>query len=209
MMRATFRAFLGAVLLILPLFFSPSTLSADLGSTNVKRLGKTVVQWKDDTVQIVVSWRHAQQHLDARWILLDFSFFATSGKPVTINREDIELILPDGRSLNLPSQSRVAKGIPDIRRMLQEADVNRDPVSGYFVGPGRQQQLRLFTIPGEGVVFDEVSGDHQILTQGDLFFESRTGHWVKGIYTLQIKNRDLNVKLPIPLGIEGELERVK
>lgn len=190
-------------------FLLSGALAADLGSPNVKRLGKTIVQWKDDTAQVVVSWRHAQQHLDKPWILLDFAFMAMGSKNVTIHREDVTLILPDGRSLNLPSQSRLAKGIPDIRRMVQEANVNRDPLSGYFVGPERQQPLRFFTIPGEDIVLDEVTGSHFYLTQGDLYFESTTGTWYKGIYTLQIKNKDVNVKLPIPLGIEGELEQVK
>jgi hypothetical protein len=208
-MKSTSRAVSLGILLALCLLFFPFALPADLGSPNVKRLGKTVLQWKDGRVQVVVSWRHAQQHLDARWILLDFSFFATGGNPVTINREDIELVLPDGRSLNLPSQSRVAKGLPDIRRMLQQAAVNRDPTDGYFVGPTRRQGLRFFTIPAEGIVLDEASGSHDILTQGDLFFESPKGKWEKGIYTLLIKNKDINVKLPLPLGIEGELERVK
>ena len=203
-MKRISRAVLGAALLI-----GSRSLSADLGSPNVKRLGRTIVQWKDDRVQVVVSWRHAQDHLDARWILLDFSFFATRGNPVTINREDIELFLPDGRRLNLPSQSRMAKGIPDIRRMLQQAAVNRDPASGYFVGPTRRQDLQFFTIPGEGVVFNEITANHDRLTQGDLFFESPGETWPKGIYTLRIKNRDIDVKLPLPLGIEGELERVK
>ena len=86
---------------------------------------------------------------------------------------------------------------------------NREPTSGYFVGATRFQPLRFFTIPGEDIVLDEVTGSHYLLTQGDLYFEQSEGHWYKGIYTLQIKNKDLNVKLPIPLGIEGELEQVK
>jgi len=208
-MNATRRSLVGAVLPLLSLSVSLVAGAADPASPNVKRLGKTVIQWKDDRVQVVVSWRHAQQHLDARWILLDFSFFATGGNPVTIHREDIELVLPDGKSLNLPSQKRVATGIPDIRRMLQQASANRDPVDGYFVGPNRRQDLQFFTIPGEGIVFNEVTGNHERLTQGDIFFESPTEKWAKGIYTLQIKNKEIDVKLPLPLGIEGELERVK
>lgn len=207
-MKSTSRPFLRTVPLVLCLLLTRA-LAADLGSPNVKRLGRTLVQWKDDTVQVVVSWRHAQQHLDQAWILLDFSFFATGGNPATIHREDIELILPDGRSLNLPSQNKLAKGLPDIRRVVMQANVNRDPVSGYFVGPTRPQSLRFFTIPGDDIVLDEVTGTHYILTQGDLYFESLTGSWYKGIYTLRIKNKSINVKLPIPLGIEGELEQVK
>lgn len=205
--RKTSRPFLRTAPLVLGLLLT-GVIAADFGSPNVKRLGQTLMQWKDDTVQVVVSWRHAQQHLDQAWILLDFSFFAAGGNPVTIHREDIELMLPDGRSLNLPSQNKLAKGLPDIRRVVMQANVNRDPISGYFVGATRPQSLRFFSIPGDDIVLDEVTGTHSILTQGDLYFESPTGSWYKGIYTLKIKNKDINVKLPIPLGIAGDLEPV-
>lgn len=37
---------------------------------------------------------------------------------------------------------------------------------------------------------------------GDLFFENPKGTWEKGAYTLEIKNKEIDVKIPIALGPE-------
>ena len=47
------------------------------------------------------------------------------------------------------------------------------------------------------------------LAYGDIYFESPKAKWEPGIYTLVIKNRDVNVRLPLTLGVEGPLERVR
>ena len=179
------------------------------GGPNVKRLGKTVMRWSDDAIQLVIGFRHANTHLDKKWILLDTYLSATGNKPVEIWREDVSLVTPDGTRLNLPSQARMAKGIPDLRRMLQEARVSRDPLGGYFPSAVREVRLGFFAIPGEDIVFDKVGVDHLALAWGDLFFESPGARWDPGIYTLVIESRDLHVRLPLTLGVEGALERVK
>lgn len=37
--------------------------------------------------------------------------------------------------------------------------------------------------------------------RGDLFFENPKGKWESGTYTLEIKNKGINVKIPISLGV--------
>ncbi len=184
------------------------TSTDPLSGPNVKRLGKTVVAWKDGLIHLVVGFRHANAHLDRKWILLDTGHTAET-KPLEIWREDISLVMPDGTRLGLPSQKRMAQGIPDLRRMLNEANVQTDPIDGYFPSATRLERLGFFTIPGENIVFDKVNVNHQTLAMGDLFFESPKDKWEPGIYTLWIENKELHVRLPIPLGIEGPLERVR
>lgn len=184
--------------------------SADLdGGPNVARLGKTVMRWRDETLQVVVGYRHAQAHLDRKWILLDTYLTARSGKPVEIWREDVSLLTPDGVRLPLPTQRRMAEGIPDLRRMLNEAKVQRDPLGGYFPGAVREERLGFFAIPGEDIVFDKVTFNSQTLAWGDIYFESPKATWDPGIYTLVIESRDVHVRLPLTLGVEGPLERVR
>lgn len=179
------------------------------GGPNVARLGKTVMRWRDDTIQVVVGYRHAHAHLDRKWILLDTYLSARSNKPIEVWREDVSLRTPDGTRLSLPTQRRMAEGIPDLRRMLNEAKVQRDPLSGYFPGAVREERLGFFAIPGEEIVFDKVTFNSQTLAWGDLYFESPKEKWEPGIYTLVIESRDAHVRLPLTLGVDGPLERVR
>jgi hypothetical protein len=187
---------------------APGAADVD-GGPNVKRLGRTVMRWKDETLQVVIGYRHAQAHLDKKWILLDTYLSATGNRPVEVWREDVSLRAPDGTRLPLPTQRRMAEGIPDLRRMLNEAKVQRDPLGGYFPFAVREERLGFFSIPGEDIVFDRVTVNTQTLARGDVYFESPTGTWAPGIYTLVIESRDVHMRLPLALGIEGPLERVK
>ncbi len=160
-------------------------------------------------MQVVVGYRHAQAHLDQKWILLDIGLTVWSGKPVEVFREDVWLVMPDGKRLPMPSQRRMAEGIPDLRRMLNEAKVQRDPLNGYFPGAVREERLGFFAVPGEEIVFDKVAVNSRTLASGDVYFESPNATWEPGIYTLVIENRDVHVRLPLTLGIDVPLERVR
>jgi hypothetical protein len=179
------------------------------GGPSVKRLGRTVMRWKDETLQVVVGYRHAHTHLDKKWILLDTYLIAMGNRPVEVWREDVSLLTPDGTRLSLPTQRRMAAGIPDLRRMLHEASVQRDPLGGYFPNAVREERLGFFAIPGEDIVFDRVTVNTQTVAWGDMYFESPRARWEPGIYTLVIESRDVHVRLPLTLGIDGPLERVK
>ena len=196
-------------LIALSLVAASGASAADLDSANVKKLGRTVVRFKDDTLQIVVGYKHAQLHLDSPWILLQTCLSASGGQPVEIFREDVSLVLPDGTRVPLPSQKKMAQGLPDLRRMLNQARVVHDPLGGYFPGRTREERLGFFAVPGEQIVFDRVTVNHDTLAWGDLFFESPKGRFEPGIYTLIMENKLAHVRLPLALGIEGDLERVK
>ena len=186
-----------------------ATRAADLNSANVKKLGRTVTRFRDDTLQVVVGYKHAQSHLDSRWILLETCLSSSGYQPVEIFREDVSLILPDGTRVPLPSQKKMARGLPDLRRMLNQARVIRDPLGGYFPGCTREERLGFFAVPGEQIVFDRVTVSHNTLAWGDLFFETPKERFETGIYTLVVENKLAHVRLPLALGIEGDLERVK
>lgn len=189
--------------------FGVARLHADLEAPNVKKMGRTVSRYKDDVLQVVVGYKHAHYHLDSRWILLETCISATGGQPVEIYREDVALLGPDGTRMPMPSQKKMAQGIPDLSRMLNQARVVRDPLDGYFPGRIREERLGFFCVPGEGIVFNQVTVDHETLAWGHLFFESPKGRFEPGIYTLVMENKAVHVRLPLALGIEGTLERVK
>lgn len=165
----------------------------------VRRLGKSVVQYQDSRVKAVLSWRYANQTFDKEpWLLLELAF-AAEGKPVNLAREDVSLLTPDGERLPLPSQKKMAEGLKDVRWVLQKASVAREPVTGYFSRPTLEQRLPFFAIPGEDIVLDEIGGGTNLLTRGDLFFQSPTGAWRPGHYTLVLKNKWMDVELPFTL----------
>ena len=165
----------------------------------VTRLGKTVVQYQDETVRAVLSWRYASQSFEKEpWLLLELAF-AAEGKPVDLHREDVYLLTPGAESLPLPGQKRLSEGFRDVRWVLQKASVSRDPIAGYFSRVTLEQRLPFFTIPGEHIVQDAIGGGPNLLTIGDLFFEAPAGGWKPGLYTLILKNKTMSAQLPFHL----------
>jgi len=187
----------------------PLVLGADVEKPPVKKLGKTVAQYKDDVVKLVVGYKYAQSNLKKKWIFFDVYVSAEGNAPIEIDREDVAFYMPDGKRLNLPSQKRMADGIPDLQFILKEASIMADPLGGYFIGRTQQDRLPFFTVPGRNVVQDRFAVNNNILVYGKIYWEAPGDRWEPGIYTLAIKNKDVNIKLPLALGIEGELERTK
>lgn len=176
-----------------------SAVAAPAESPIVKRLGKTVVSFQDPTVKAVLSWRYANQTFEKEaWILLELAF-VSEGKPLTLNREDVSLLMPSGERLGLPGQKKFVEGIGDPRWVLQKATVARDPIADYFPHARLEQRLPFFAIPGEQLVQDEIAAGPTYLIRGDLFFGAPTGVWNPGRYTLVLKNKKMNVELPFTL----------
>ncbi len=164
----------------------------------VKRLGKTVVQYKDSNVRAVLSWRYANQTFEKEpWLLLELAF-AAEGGAVDLNREDVSLSTPGGERLPLPGQRRLSEGL-DVRWVEQKASASRDPINGYFPNQRLEQRIPFFTYPGGPVVQDEIGGGSSMLSRGDLFFEAPAGGWTSGRYTLVLKNKEMDVELPFRL----------
>ena len=200
--RVTLVATLAAGLLL-------SGLSSAVDSPNVKRLGATIAQFKDDAFQLAVSWKYPQLHPEERWTFFETWMMPIGKTPVSINREDVSLFLPDGTRLPLPSQNRLNKDFPDMRRAVTIGNVVRDPMEGYFTTRNGLIRIGFQEIPGTFVTFDERGIATNWAATGDLFFENPKGKWDKGIYTLTVKNKEVDANVPMPIGITGDLERVK
>ncbi len=190
------------------LLVAAAAFGADEKAT-VKRLGKTIAEFKDDAIQVAVSWKYPQLHPDEAWTFFETWVMPISGRPVEIAREDISVFLPDGTRLNLPSQKKLGEGLPDIQRVLAVGNVSRDPMEGYFGTRHRILRLGFHEVPGTYLTYDLRILRFSEAARGDLFFQNPKGKWEKGIYTLSIQNKEMNVKIPMPIGIEGELERIK
>ena len=190
-------------------FAAAGALAAAEPASPVKRLGKTVVQHKDERVKAVLSWRFANQTFEKEpWILLELAFSA-EGSTGDLDREDVSLLTPGGERIPLPGQKRLAEGLKDVRWFVQRSSVARDPLTGYFSRPTYQQRLPFFAIPGEQVVLDEIGGGPSMLTIGDLFFESPAGAWKPGKYVLVLKNKTMDVELPFSFPADEPAKETK
>jgi hypothetical protein len=175
----------------------PVLLAAGSGP-EVRRLGRTVTQFRDGDVRAVISTKYAANHLNRAWTVLEICVAAETGKPVVIGREDVSLLARDGTVIPLPTQKAMSLGLPDVRNVLQTARIMTDPIVGYFPFSDHERELKFFTIPGERIVLDEEVVSMTRLARGWLFFPSPAGKW-DGLYELVIKNRDLNVRIPFRL----------
>jgi hypothetical protein len=196
---------LGVVFLIAGSAFAGDALE----SKYVTRLGERVLQYKDDVLQLVVGYRYAANSLDQKWILLDTYLTPVWNRPLAFQREDFSLVTPDGTRLNLPTQKRFAEGVSDVQRIERLAAIQSDPLEGYFPFRRTSEQIRFFVGPDGGIVRPELIVSTLQMAYGPLYFASPKEKWEPGIYTLAVKNKDVDLKLPLPLGVEGPLERVK
>lgn len=185
--------------LIASVALAGGAVAAPADAPVLTRLGKTVVRHQDKNVKAVLSWKYANQTFEKEaWLLLELAF-AAEGKPVNLNREDVSLLTPSGERLALPSQRRFAEGVENPRWLVQKAVVARDPVADYFTRQQVEQRLPFFAIPGEQLVQNEIGAGSTFLTRGDIFFESPSGTWKPGRYTLVLKNKWMDVELPFSL----------
>jgi hypothetical protein len=164
----------------------------------LRRLGKTVVQYEDADAKVVVGYRYANAHPGSPWLYLEVGM-STNGKPVEVAREDVSLVTPSGERIPLPGQRRVNEGFQDVRRVFMAANIANDPIEGYFPSAERRERLGFFTVPGEGIVFQNVTLNHRTLTLGPLLFESPRGAFANGAYVLEIQNKWMRAKVPFEI----------
>ncbi|HEV8267295.1 MAG TPA: hypothetical protein VGR00_03645 [Thermoanaerobaculia bacterium] len=188
--------------ILLPAFAAILALSADVRADEdrptLRRLGKTVVQYEDADAKVVVGFRYANAHPGSPWLYLEVGMTA-SGKPVEVAREDISLVTPSGERIPLPAQKRVIEDFPDARRVFMAANIANDPIEGYFPSTERRERLGFFSVPGEAIVFQNVTLNHRTLTLGPLLFQSRRGAFANGSYVLEIQNKWMRARVPFEI----------
>lgn len=180
-------------------------LAAEDRAPEVTRKGRTVVMYRDGTVETVLGYRWMNAHPEATWVPFQFAVSAASNEhPVDIAREDVSLVTPSGERIPLPTQKQFLEGVKDPRPTVLQLRINRDPIAGYFPGRLQHESLAFFTMPGEGIVFDHVTVTRSVLATGLLWFPLPGG--VKpGRYRLEIRSKWAHVDVPFdvpapPLG---------
>ena len=181
------------------LVLAGSHLSAqkEFSSATNKKLGQAAVQFKDKAAHVVAAYYYSQRNHDSRWIVIQSALSTT--KESIIHREDIVLRTPQGRDIPLATQTRVGEEVVKVEQLLQNANVQSHNVTAYFPQQDRFEDMQMFRLPFGPVVHNEFIVDRDRVAVGSLFFESPTGAWEKGTYTLVVKHKNGTAELPIIL----------
>ncbi len=190
-------------LVLLALAASALPLLAADRAPEVTRKGRTVVSYKDATVEAVLSYRWTNANPKATWVPFPFAVSAATGQAVEIAREDVSLVTPKGARIPLPTEKQYLEA-PDPRAIIQALKISRDPIAGYFPGRTQTERLRFFTLPSDGISYDRVTVTQNLLAIGLLWFPLPEGV-APGRYRLEIRSKWANADIPFdvpapPLG---------
>jgi hypothetical protein len=162
-----------------------------------KRLGRAAVEYKDPEIHVVAAYYYSQRNHDSRWLLIQSAMSTT--RDLIIDRENITLVTPSGdRVITLASQERFAADVRRVRPVVQSAWIDRHDVLAYFNQRDWAEDMRLFALNSGPVLTNFVTDKDRVAT-GDLFFESPTGLWAPGTYSLIIEREGARAVLPIEL----------
>ncbi len=163
---------------------------------HTRERGRAAVEYDDDEIHVVAAYYYSQRQHDSPWLLIEAAVSAE--RVMDIHRDEIRLVMPDGRELPLATQRRFARDIRQTRLLLQNASVTRHGIGGYFKRD-QGSLMRFFALPFQGIVHDFFVVDTWQMALGDLFFVSPTGVWDPGTYSLVIEHEDVRAALPIRL----------
>lgn len=174
-----------------------SVRAQDEAFPNTKEVGRAATEFNDGAIQAVAAYYFSQRNHDTAWLLIEVAL--TTESSMVLGREDFTLLTPDGTDVPLATQRRFREDINRTRLVLQNASTQRHGVEDYFNTRRRREPLRFFALPFEGTVSTEAVVDRNRMTWGDLFFESPTGLWDAGTYSLLIQGDQASASLPINL----------
>lgn len=159
--------------------------------------GRAAVEYKSPDIHVVAAYYYSQRNHDSRWLLIEAA--VSAARLGTIQRDGIALRRPDGREIPLATQARFAQDVPRVRPVVQSAASTRHGLTAYFNQRERTESMRFFALPFQGIVHNDFVVDVHRVAVGDLFFESPTGLWEEGTYSLIVRHEEGQAELPIEL----------
>lgn len=195
-MSRTFRHLrLLSVVLVLTLASTAQAQNEDF--PNTKELGRAATEYRDDAIQLVAAYYYSQRNHDSTWLLIEAAL--TTEERMTIHRDALRLITPDGIEVALATQERFGQDIERVRQLVQNARLSRHGTWAYFNRLNQREEIRFFSLPGGRLVADDFVVDRFRFALGDLYFASPTGLWEDGIYTLVLEHDGGRAAVPIVL----------
>ena len=164
---------------------------------NTEDRGRAAIEYMDSQLQVVAAYYYSQRHHNSRWLLIETAI--TSADVMTIERDNIHLVHPDGREIPLASQRSFAQDHQRTRLLVQAATTTRHGIGTYIVRQ-RARRFQFFVSPFDGIADKLFDTDQHRVAWGDLFFSSPTGRWDSGTYSLVVTGGEgRQAVLPIDL----------
>ena len=177
------------------------TLCASLLGTTVfaqariTQQGRATVQYSSPAVKAVAAYEYSRRNLSGPWLLIELAVQAK--ERIAIERNQISLLTPDEKKIPLATQEQFLDDQDQLRQLLQNATVTRQPLDVYFTSD-LQPTIQFFSFPGR-IVHDSFATNLDEVAAGDLLFKSPGRGWAPGTYRLIISHPDARVELPIEL----------
>ena len=168
---------------------------------NTTDLGRAMVRYKDNAIQVVAAYNYSQRKHDFRWLQIEIG--VATQDYMRIHRDDITLVTPDDRVIPVASQRAFSQDLEPVRLLGQEAAVVQhlyQRIGSYFSGRQGKRFRWFIETALEGTVPNTFDVDFHRVTYGDLYFASPTGTWPEGTYSLVVQGTgETRAVLPIHL----------
>jgi len=179
------------------LSFAPHLPAQERSFPATRQMGRATVEYKDDILQLVASYDYSQRHHSSNWLLVDVA--AWTKRRLILERNNITLVTPSGSQTMVAEQRRFLLDSPGISLLRQNAKVWRRELNIYLSPFAPREPLKLFALPGEGIIADTALLDKDRVTAGEVYFEMPAGGWEPGTYALVIDHPSARAALPIVL----------
>ena len=191
------------------------TLTAVILSTAAVHLaaGQSLVVVTGD-LTVAASYAYSQQHHDGAWILIDVGLQSSRYGTIRPARM-FSLTMPDGARIDPPDQRQFRAGLDEIQAMYSRAatmqlspwlaipECRVHAFIGWSLVRGggyHIDQCQNWRLWGNGGIDWTASVGPTTAGGASLFFQSPTGVWPAGEYTLMVDGPgDLEARLPIRL----------
>ena len=166
------------------------------------RFGEPHLVIYDDGVLLAsAAYRYSQRHHDSSWLVVTLSLAASD--PLSIRREAIALVRPDGIAVAPATERERARDIGAVRRLLGARADWPDTLRFTFPRSRIDRGFHRFEF---GVDESDRMPDRVLRTEaragirGDVFFVSPDGSWRAGVHALVVAVDDERVvRLPVLL----------
>ena len=91
---------------------------------------RNVVEYKSDRLHIVAAHHYSWGDHDPRWLLIDVGIQVRSGGPLTVERRDFSIVLPDGVEVPLTSQRDYRRARAELLPLHLQPPTSWAPAAG-------------------------------------------------------------------------------
>jgi len=171
-----------------------TALAHGIAAPEVRQVGATAIVYKGPRLDMVLSYRFAENNPSAKWLMLDTAM--TAYAPIDIPRTAISVRTPSGVVVPLATQREFATGYSETAWDVTVDRAFMEPMG--YLPPHRVRPLRFFAERGVGLAFDVAYLDAFHNSFGRLFFEL-PGRVQKGRYELLINLPGNPVTIPFTI----------